>query len=127
MFALASHIYWGVWALIQARYGVAHQRLMTCEVCCQRTEWSVSPCVALKPSADLTLREPVSGDNARVCVLGGWADCVCMCVLCVRVCAHRYSPIEFDFLEYSALRWSEYHKRRDEFISEARQVFGIQS
>lgn len=50
-FALASHQYWGVWALIQA----------------------------------------------------------------------RYSPIDFDYLEYSGLRWAEYYRRKEEFLGMARQ------
>lgn len=50
LFSLASHIYWGVWALIQA----------------------------------------------------------------------RWSPIDFDYLEYSALRWSEYHARKQQRLSAAR-------
>ncbi|KDD75780.1 choline/ethanolamine kinase [Helicosporidium sp. ATCC 50920] len=54
VFALASHLYWGVWSLIQA----------------------------------------------------------------------RYSAIEFDYLEYSTVRWNEYLRRRDEFLGEAERVFG---
>lgn len=52
VFALASHIYWGVWALIQA----------------------------------------------------------------------RYSPIDFDYLEYSTTRWQEYYRRKDEFLNKAKAV-----
>lgn len=52
LFALASHIYWGVWALIQA----------------------------------------------------------------------RYSPIDFDYLQYSGTRWGEYHRRKDEFVAQASRV-----
>ncbi|KAG2428047.1 hypothetical protein HXX76_012031 [Chlamydomonas incerta] len=29
----------------------------------------------------------------------------------------RYSPIDFDYLDYSALRWAEYHRRRAEFVA----------
>ena len=53
VFALASHAYWGVWALIQA----------------------------------------------------------------------RYSPIEFDYFEYSGMRWAEYRRRREEFLGAARRMF----
>ena len=31
----------------------------------------------------------------------------------------RYSPIDFDYLSYSSLRWKEYHKRKAEFIGDA--------
>ncbi|KAF5832967.1 kinase-like domain-containing protein [Dunaliella salina] len=55
LFALASHAYWGIWALIQA----------------------------------------------------------------------RYSPINFDYLEYSGLRWAEYHRRKYQFMTDARRVLGI--
>ena len=54
LFSLASHIYWGVWSFVQA----------------------------------------------------------------------RYSPIDFDYLTYSATRWSEYHKRKAEYMEAARRVFG---
>mmetsp|Transcript_7572 Transcript_7572/g.18796 ORF Transcript_7572/g.18796 Transcript_7572/m.18796 type:complete len:369 (-) Transcript_7572:136-1242(-) len=37
----------------------------------------------------------------------------------------RYSPIDFNYIEYSALRWSEYHRRKEEFVSAARRVFKI--
>mmetsp|Transcript_13939 Transcript_13939/g.37215 ORF Transcript_13939/g.37215 Transcript_13939/m.37215 type:complete len:456 (+) Transcript_13939:67-1434(+) len=55
LFALASHAYWGIWALIQA----------------------------------------------------------------------RYSPIDFDYFEYSGLRWAEYHRRKAQFMADARRVLGI--
>ncbi|KAG2443142.1 hypothetical protein HYH02_009553 [Chlamydomonas schloesseri] len=29
----------------------------------------------------------------------------------------RYSPIDFDYLDYSALRWAEYHRRKAEFVA----------
>ena len=53
-FALASHIYWGVWAIIQA----------------------------------------------------------------------CYSPIDFDYMQYSGLRWGEYYRRKEEFLGKAREVYG---
>eukprot|EP00955_Chlamydomonas_euryale_P089936 364500-Chlamydomonas_euryale.AAC.41 len=56
VFALASHVYWGVWSLIQA----------------------------------------------------------------------RYSPIDFDYLEYSGTRWAEYFRRKPEFVAKAKHVFGIE-
>jgi len=55
LFALASHMYWGVWAIIQA----------------------------------------------------------------------RYSPVDFDYLQYHGLRWSEFHRRKSEFVETARAVFGL--
>ena len=54
VYALASHIYWGVWAVVQA----------------------------------------------------------------------RYSPIDFDYMAYSAQRWAEFRRRRAEFLGRARSVFG---
>ena len=54
VFALASHMYWGVWAIIQA----------------------------------------------------------------------RYSPIDFDYMGYVGLRWGEYHRRKEEFMGKAKQIFG---
>jgi ethanolamine kinase len=54
VYALASHIYWGVWSLVQA----------------------------------------------------------------------RYSPIDFDYIGYSGLRWAEYRARRDAFLAQAADVFG---
>ena len=57
VFALTSHVYWGVWALIQA----------------------------------------------------------------------RYSPIEFDYLKYSSMRWAEYWRRKDEFVGAARGMFSAES
>jgi len=56
LFSLASHIYWGVWSLIQA----------------------------------------------------------------------RYSPIDFDYLQYSATRWTEYYRRKAEFVEKAKQVFALE-
>lgn len=53
LFALASHIYWGVWAVVQA----------------------------------------------------------------------RYSPIDFDYLDYHQLRLAEYHRRKGEVIARAAAVF----
>ena len=32
----------------------------------------------------------------------------------------RYSPIDFDYLSYSSLRWKEYHKRKAEFLGDAK-------
>ncbi|PNH08991.1 hypothetical protein TSOC_004402, partial [Tetrabaena socialis] len=29
----------------------------------------------------------------------------------------RYSPIDFDYLEYSGLRWAEYYRRKAEFVA----------
>ena len=29
----------------------------------------------------------------------------------------RYSAIDFDYMEYSSIRWNEYHKRKAEFCS----------
>jgi ethanolamine kinase len=29
----------------------------------------------------------------------------------------RYSPIDFDYFSYSKLRWSEYYRRKDEFLA----------
>lgn len=54
VFALASHVYWGVWAVVQA----------------------------------------------------------------------RYSPIDFDYFDYSAMRWGEYHRRKQQAMADARRVFG---
>nr|BAU37043.1 ethanolamine kinase [Chlamydomonas asymmetrica] len=36
----------------------------------------------------------------------------------------RYSPIDFDYLSYSALRWGEYHRRKEEFVAQLKRVFG---
>jgi ethanolamine kinase len=36
----------------------------------------------------------------------------------------RYSPIDFDYLSYHALRWAELRKRLDAFCGRAEQVFG---
>jgi ethanolamine kinase len=52
VFALASHVYWGVWAIVQA----------------------------------------------------------------------RYSPIDFDYMSYSSMRWAEFHRRKEEFVGQARAV-----
>jgi ethanolamine kinase len=53
LYSLASHIYWGVWALVQA----------------------------------------------------------------------RYSAIDFDYLSYSQLRWQQYYKTKEAFVTKARAVF----
>ena len=29
----------------------------------------------------------------------------------------RYSAINFDYMEYSSMRWDEYHRRKAEFLS----------
>lgn len=29
----------------------------------------------------------------------------------------RYSPIDFDYFQYSQLRWGEYHRRKQEFLA----------
>ena len=31
----------------------------------------------------------------------------------------RYSPIRFDYINYSSLRWKEYHNRKAEFLRDA--------
>ena len=56
LFSLASHIYWGVWSLIQA----------------------------------------------------------------------CYSPIDFDYLQYSVTRWKEYYRRKSEFVEKAKQIFELE-
>ncbi|GFH18776.1 uncharacterized protein HaLaN_15633 [Haematococcus lacustris] len=35
----------------------------------------------------------------------------------------RYSPIDFDYLEYSAMRWREYHRRKPDTFTAAKQAF----
>lgn len=35
----------------------------------------------------------------------------------------RYSPIDFDYLEYSAMRWREYHRRKPDAFTAAKQAF----
>lgn len=35
----------------------------------------------------------------------------------------RWSSIDFDYMGYAALRWGEYRRRRDEFLSQAASVF----
>lgn len=39
----------------------------------------------------------------------------------------RWSEIEFDYMQYSTLRWGEYRRRKDEFIAQVRRVFGVAS
>jgi ethanolamine kinase len=34
------------------------------------------------------------------------------------------SPIDFDYMQFSATRLGEFRRRKDEFLSEARRVFG---
>jgi ethanolamine kinase len=34
------------------------------------------------------------------------------------------SPIDFDYMQFSATRLGEFRRRKDEFLSEARKVFG---
>ena len=29
----------------------------------------------------------------------------------------KYSPIEFDYMGYSKLRWDEYYRRKEEFLA----------
>jgi hypothetical protein len=36
----------------------------------------------------------------------------------------RYSPVDFDYMSYSALRWGECKRRWQEFMARAEQVFG---
>lgn len=31
----------------------------------------------------------------------------------------KWSKIDFDYLQYAALRWGEYHRRKAEFLSAA--------
>lgn len=35
----------------------------------------------------------------------------------------RYSPIDFDYFGYSKLRWDEYYKRKEEFLSKVEPFF----
>ncbi|GIL81388.1 hypothetical protein Vretimale_1059 [Volvox reticuliferus] len=35
----------------------------------------------------------------------------------------RYSPIDFDYLEYSQMRWAEYYRRKDEFFALVDRLF----
>ncbi|GIL68077.1 hypothetical protein Vafri_21390, partial [Volvox africanus] len=35
----------------------------------------------------------------------------------------RYSPIDFDYLEYSGMRWAEYYRRKDEFFTLVDKLF----
>ena len=39
----------------------------------------------------------------------------------------KYSPIDFDYMEYSALRWGEYHKRKTEFLGDVEAFLGQHS
>ena len=39
----------------------------------------------------------------------------------------RYSPIEFDYMGYVTLRWSEFHRRKDEFLSDVDAYFKSQA
>ena len=32
----------------------------------------------------------------------------------------RYSPIDFDYMSYSGLRWQEYFRRKEEFLAHAK-------
>ena len=34
----------------------------------------------------------------------------------------RYSPIQFDYLDYSTLRWNEYHRRKADFVQHMEEV-----
>ena len=36
----------------------------------------------------------------------------------------RYSPIEFDYMGYVNLRWSEYYRRKEEFLCDVDAYFG---
>ncbi len=36
----------------------------------------------------------------------------------------RYSPIDFDYMAYHALRWGEFERRKEEFLGRAERVFG---
>ncbi len=38
----------------------------------------------------------------------------------------RYSPIEFDYLEYSSMRWREYYKRKPEAVQRVQQCYGLE-
>lgn len=42
----------------------------------------------------------------------------------IRSSQARYSPIDFDYLGYSAMRWREYYRRKEEFMAEAARLFG---
>lgn len=42
-------------------------------------------------------------------------------VVSCRVC--RYSPIDFDYMGFSEMRWGEYHRRKEEFVTDARRIF----
>ncbi len=38
----------------------------------------------------------------------------------------RYSLVDFDYMSYSAMRWAECRRRKEEFLSQARAVFSGQ-
>lgn len=40
---------------------------------------------------------------------------------CVQAC---YSPVDFDYMSYSALRWGECRRQWDRVFDQARRVFG---
>ena len=37
----------------------------------------------------------------------------------------RYSPIEFDYIDYSSLRWKEYDNRKADFLGDAEAFLEI--
>ena len=34
----------------------------------------------------------------------------------------KFSPIDFDYMEYGKMRWAEYYQRRDEFMETAERL-----
>lgn len=98
VFALASHIYWGVWAVVQAR-ATARARL----------GWALG--VGRAASLPLLdLQAPVRMHDTQ------------------RPLPHaqqaRYSPIEFDYMGYHHLRFAEMRRRKGEFLAQAATAFG---
>jgi hypothetical protein len=79
VFSLASHLYWGIWALIQAK------------------------CVHAYPAHQASL--PAARGSVRA------SSRVADCSFVSR--PSRYSAIDFDYLDYHALRLAEYRRRRD--------------
>ena len=121
VFSLASHLYWGVWALIQAK----------CDALFRHPAHAGRAPRALHTDRpfSLPLQRTARGMHGVHAQLGGAVPPSLThaaarthrrraCSRSVRVC-RRYSAIDFDYLEYHGLRMAEFRRRKHAVLAAA--------
>lgn len=106
VYALAAHQYWGTWSFLQVgrRGAQALQRLR------------------LAGSSLGTQVVLCTGGCSCVKQLKWMSESNCAPPPFLCPAQAKWSKIDFDYLSYAQLRWSEYHRRKAEFIAAAQAV-----